>query len=61
MAKKSAPRKTVEALNHTEAKRKNIPTAEFQSMVEKDHQAGESLRYPRNTDLDPQLVWRCKD
>jgi adenine-specific DNA-methyltransferase len=61
MPKKTTPRKTVEALNHTEAKRKNIPTAEFQSMVEKDHQIGQSLRYPRNTDLDPQLVWRGKD
>jgi adenine-specific DNA-methyltransferase len=61
MPKKTTPRKTVEVLNHTEAKRKNIPTAEFQSMVEKDHQIGQSLRYPRNTDLDPQLVWRGKD
>ena len=31
-------------------------------MLEKEQQASAaSLRYPRNTDLDPQLVWRGKD
>ena len=43
------------------AKRRNIPTAEFQSVLEKEQQAPKKLRYPRNTDLDPQLVWRGKD
>jgi adenine-specific DNA-methyltransferase len=61
MAKKSAAAKSVEALTHDEAKRKNIPTAEFQSVVEKEQQAPKKVRYPRNTDLDPQLVWRGKD
>ncbi len=37
MAKKSTA-KTVEALKHDEAKRKNIPTAEFQSVLEKEQQ-----------------------
>ena len=61
MAKKPAVQKSVEALTHDEAKRKNIPTAEFQAVVEKEQQDPKKVRYPRNTDLDPQLVWRGKD
>lgn len=61
MAKKATTKKTVEALKHDEAKRKNIPTAEFQSVLEKEQQNPKKVRYPRNTDLDPQLVWRGKD
>jgi adenine-specific DNA-methyltransferase len=58
MAKKD---KSVEALTHDEAKRKNIPTAEHESVLDPGHQEVKELRYPRNTDLDPQLVWRGKD
>jgi adenine-specific DNA-methyltransferase len=61
MAKKLATPKTVESLKHDEAKRKNIPTAEYQSMIEKEQEHPTTIRYPRNTDLDPQLVWRGKD
>src|SRR5258708_5907156 len=61
MAKKPAAKKSVEVLKHDEAKRKNIPTAEFQSVLEKEQQEPKKVRYPRNTDLDPQLVWRGKD
>ncbi len=63
MAKKSTPKpqKSVEALRHGDARRKNIPTAEFQSVIEKENAKPIELRYPRNTDLDPQLVWRGKD
>ena len=61
MVKKPAAQKSVEALKHDEAKRKNIPTAEFQSVLEKEQQNPKKIRYPRNTDLDPQLVWRGKD
>jgi adenine-specific DNA-methyltransferase len=63
MAKKATARataKSVETLKHNEAKRKNIPTAEFQSILEQE-QHPKKVRYPRNTDLDPQLVWRGKD
>ena len=60
MAKKF-PTKTVESLKHDADKRKNIPTAEYQSVLEKEQQALKAIRYPRNTDLDPQLVWRGKD
>jgi len=61
MAKKPAAQKSVEALEHDEAKRKNIPTAEFQSVLEKEQQDPKKVRYRRNADLDPQLVWRGKD
>ncbi len=61
MAKKPAPTKSVETLKHDEAKRKNIPTAELQSVLDKEQQSPTRVRYPRNTDLDPQLVWRGKD
>src|ERR1700732_583649 len=58
---KRAGAKSVEMLKHDADKRKNIPTAEFQSVLEKEQQAPKKVRYPRNTDLDPQLVWRGKD
>lgn len=60
-AKKSVAGKTVETLTHDEAKRKNIPTAEYQSVVAKEQAKPVKVKYPRNTDLDPQLVWRGKD
>src|SRR5258706_10982205 len=61
MAKKPAAAKSVETLKHDEAKRRNIPTAEFQSVLEKEQQDPKKVHYPRNTDLDPQLMWRGKD
>jgi adenine-specific DNA-methyltransferase len=61
MAKKPAAEKSVEALKHNEAKRLNIPTAEYQSVLEREQQNPKKVSYPRNTDLDPQLVWRGKD
>ncbi|MEJ7667916.1 MAG: site-specific DNA-methyltransferase [Casimicrobiaceae bacterium] len=60
MAKKSTT-KTVGTLKHDADKRKNIPTAEFQSVLNPDEQKPVEKRYPRNRDLDPQLVWRGKD
>jgi adenine-specific DNA-methyltransferase len=61
MAKKPTILKTVETLVHDEAKRKNIPTAEHQSVVNQSDKKPIRIKYPRNTDLDPQLVWRGKD
>src|SRR5579863_1751905 len=61
MAKKAAASKSVETLIHDEAKRKNIPTAEHESGLKPDDVKPSTLKYPRNTDLDPQLVWRGKD
>jgi len=73
MAKKPQLPKTIAALTHAEAKRKNIPTAEYQSVMQKGEQAPVKVTYARdaqrledekaerNRDLDPQLVWRGKD
>ncbi len=60
MAKK--PQKTIETIRHEDASRKNIPTAEYQSVMRQDEQRPVRLAYERrNQDLDPQLVWRGKD
>ena len=61
MAKKSPTLKTVVTLKHDEATRKNIPTAEHQSVLKQDDARPRTIKYPRNPDLDPQLVWRGKD
>jgi adenine-specific DNA-methyltransferase len=54
--------KTVETLMHDADKRKNIPTAEYQSVVNQEQQHPVRVAYERrNRDLDPQLVWRGKD
>src|SRR6266496_2363725 len=54
-------KKSVETLIHDESKRKNIPTAEYQSVLQKEQESPKTARYQRNPDLDPQLVWRGKD
>ncbi len=55
-------RKAVETLLHDEASRRNIPTAEYQSVLEREAEAPVRVAYERrNRDLDPQLVWRGKD
>ena len=62
MAKKKTTRKQVETLTHEEASRKNIPTAEYHSVMQKGEQSPIRVAYERrNRDLDPQLVWRGKD
>ena len=61
MAKRHAS-KTVETITHEEASRRNIPTAEYQAMIEKEDQSPMRVAYERrNRDLDPQLIWRGKD
>ncbi|MCA8332673.1 site-specific DNA-methyltransferase [Burkholderia cepacia] len=71
--KTQKPGKSIEQITHTEAKRKNIPTVEHQSVMQHHEQAPVKVKYPRgdkglddekserNRDLDPQLVWRGKD
>ena len=64
MARKTKKKtsKKVATLTHKEASRTNIPTAEYQSVMEKEHQTPIQLAHQRrNRDLDPQLVWRGKD
>ena len=70
---KQIVKKSVENITHDEAKRRNIPTAEYQSVLSDDDKAAKEVRYARgseglvdekssrNRDLDPQLVWRGKD
>ena len=60
--KKPAAAKTVKSLTHEEAKRRNIPTAEYEAVVEPIDKSPVRTAYERrNRDLDPQLVWRGKD
>ncbi len=77
MAKRTSlgtPGKSVETLTHDEARRRNIPTAEYQAVLPTEQQQPKQVHYPRpdaaelgdeksarNRDLDPQLVWRGKD
>jgi adenine-specific DNA-methyltransferase len=62
VAKKKTIAKSVEALRHDDASRRNIPTAEFQAVLDVAQQSPVRVAYERrNRDLDPQLVWRGKD
>ncbi|MHB1114787.1 MAG: site-specific DNA-methyltransferase, partial [Acidovorax defluvii] len=66
MATKKNTPLSVETLKHEDATRKNIPTAEYQSVMKKEQQSPVRVAYPReregrSRDLDPQLVWRGKD
>ena len=65
MAKKTTKKKAkkkVANLKHTGAARKNIPTAEYQSVLGEEDLTPIQVAYERrNRDLDPQLVWRGKD
>jgi len=63
MAKDKKKKKLeVEALKHKEASRRNIPTAEFESVMREEDKTPIRVAYERrNRDLDPQLVWRGKD
>lgn len=54
--------KSIETLKHDDAKRRNIPTAEYQSVMGDEEKSPIQVAYERrNRDLDPQLVWRGKD
>lgn len=51
----------MDSLKHTTATRTNIPTEELRDFVAEDEAAPKTMRYPRDPDLDPQLVWKGKD
>jgi adenine-specific DNA-methyltransferase len=71
MARQPKSPKQVETLTHDEATRKNIPTAELQSVAQRmeerapvapvhyprAHPLAEGETRPRDGDLDPQIVW----
>jgi adenine-specific DNA-methyltransferase len=52
---------SVEAVRHSGDSRVNIPTAELGPLAEAEAGALQTLRYPRDPSLDPQLVWKGKD
>ena len=62
MAKKPPSRNAakIDAVRHKD-KRKYIPTEELRDFVREDEQAPKTILYPRDPDLDPQLVWKGKD
>lgn len=74
--KPASPFVGVDVLKHSDDKRRNIPTAEYQSLLADEAKKPVQVSYPRSTsnadslvnekerrnrDLDPQLVWRGKD
>jgi adenine-specific DNA-methyltransferase len=62
MPKKPASEKQIESFVHDDASRRNIPPAEFQTMVRNQEKTPLQKAYERrNPDLDPQLIWRGKD
>ncbi|MEV4076665.1 site-specific DNA-methyltransferase [Nonomuraea fuscirosea] len=58
--KKTAGPTVVESFKH-EDKRTNIPTADSHDLLDEEAAGVAKLRYPRNPELDPQLVWKGKD
>ena len=52
--------KKVAAIKHLD-KRANIPTEELRDFVSEDEKNPKTVLYPRDSSLDPQLVWKGKD
>jgi adenine-specific DNA-methyltransferase len=62
MPKKPVSEKQIESFVHDEASRRNIPPAEYQTMVRNQERTPLQVAYERrNPDLDPQLIWRGKN
>jgi adenine-specific DNA-methyltransferase len=62
MPKKPASDKQIESFVHDDASRRNIPPAEFQTMLRNQEKMPLQVEYERrNPDLDPQLIWRGKN
>ncbi len=58
--KKPDSKKLVDSIKHRD-KRVNIPTEELRDFVKDDEQKPKTMLYPRDSSLDPQLVWKGKD
>ncbi|WP_081980834.1 hypothetical protein [Neosynechococcus sphagnicola] len=58
MPPKSPNSKKVEALKHEEAKRKNIPTAEYQSVMAEEEKSPIRVAYERRNRSTKQVI-RC--
>ena len=50
----------IESTKHTDT-RVNIPTEELRGFMESKEKKAPVIIYPRDTSLDPQLVWKGKD
>ena len=62
MPRRRRTAKQVETHTHKEARRKNIPTVEYEASLHDADKSPFRVSYERrNKDLDPQLVWRGKD
>ena len=74
LRKPSSPKtKSVRTITHDAAKRPNIPTTEYESLMRRVEEAPPQIAYPRGNgalaeekanrdpDLDPQLIWRGKE
>ena len=63
MAQKKRTKKRsvqVDSLKHKDT-RKNIPTEELRDFVAEDEENPVVVLYPRDPNIDPQLVWKGKD
>ena len=61
MAKKKTNQPAeIESVRHKDT-RKNIPTEELRDFVREEEQRPQTVLYPRDPSLDPQLVWKGKD
>ena len=57
----SQRRTPIKAITHPYSRRRNIPTADLESIVADEQRAPVPLLYPRDRARDPQLVWDGKD
>lgn len=53
-------KKKIETVKHKD-KRANIPTEELRGFLSEEEKQPQTLLYPRDPSLDPQLVWQTKD
>ena len=56
-----ANKKRIVATQHGRQTRPNIPTAQMEALMADEESQPLSVAYPRNKDLDPQLMWHGKD
>jgi len=52
--------KRIDTVRHKD-RRKNIPTEELRDFVRDEENQPKKILYPRDPDLDPQLVWKGKE
>ena len=59
-SKKQKSKTQINSVKHKD-KRANIPTEELRDFLDDSEKKPKKLLYPRDTSLDPQLVWKGKD